>query len=37
MTPKNTFIASLIGTVVVALCCFTPVLVILLSPLGLAA
>lgn len=37
MTPKNTFTASLIGTVVVALCCFTPVLVILLSALGLAA
>lgn len=37
MTPKNTFIASLIGTAVVALCCFTPVLVILLSALGLAA
>jgi len=37
MTPKNTLIASLVGTVVVALCCFTPVLVILLSALGLAA
>lgn len=37
MTPKNTLIASLGGTVVVALCCFTPVLVILLSALGLAA
>ncbi|MBF2036460.1 MAG: mercury resistance system transport protein MerF [Leptolyngbyaceae cyanobacterium T60_A2020_046] len=37
MTPKNTLIASLVGTVLVALCCFTPVLVILLSALGLAA
>lgn len=36
MTPKNTFVASLIGTMVVSLCCFTPVLVILLSALGLA-
>ncbi|MGG6239328.1 mercury resistance system transport protein MerF [Leptolyngbya sp. KIOST-1] len=36
MPPRNTLIASLIGTVVVALCCFTPMLVILLSPLGLA-
>lgn len=37
MKPKNTLIASLVGTVVVALCCFTPVLVILLTALGLAA
>jgi len=37
MTPKQTFLASLIGTVVVALCCFTPVLVIVLTALGLAA
>lgn len=37
MTPKQIFLASLMGTVVVALCCFTPVLVILLSALGLAA
>ncbi|ERS81037.1 membrane protein [Marinobacter sp. EVN1] len=28
---------SLIGTVVVALCCFTPILVVLLGALGLAA
>jgi|TARA_Y100000780_G_scaffold201401_2_gene193926 mercuric ion transport protein len=28
---------SVIGTVLVALCCFTPVLVILLGTLGLAA
>ena len=37
MKPKNTFIVSLMGTVVVALCCFTPVLVVLLSALALAA
>ena len=29
--------ASLIGTVVVALCCFTPVLVVLFGAVGLAA
>jgi len=29
--------ASIIGTVLVALCCFTPILVILLGTLGLAA
>ncbi len=29
--------ASLIGTVIVALCCFTPVLVVLLGAVGLAA
>jgi len=37
MKPRSTFIASLVGTVVVALCCFTPVLVILLTALGLVA
>jgi len=37
MTPKQTFIASLIGTIVVALCCFTPILVIILSAIGLSA
>lgn len=34
---KKTFIAAVIGTVVVALCCFTPVLVILLGIVGLSA
>jgi mercuric ion transport protein len=35
--PKTLLRASLIGTVVVALCCFTPVLVVLLGAVGLAA
>ncbi len=35
--PKTLLRASLIGTVIVALCCFTPVLVVLLSAVGLAA
>ena len=34
---KKAFIAAIIGTVVVALCCFTPVLVILLGIVGLSA
>lgn len=34
--PKNLLRVSVIGTVVVALCCFTPVLVILLATVGLA-
>jgi mercuric ion transport protein len=34
---RNRLIASLAGTGVVALCCFTPVLVILLTAVGLAA
>lgn len=34
---RNRFIAALVGTGVVALCCFTPVLVILLAAVGLAA
>lgn len=34
---RNRFIAALLGTGVVALCCFTPVLVILLAAAGLAA
>lgn len=37
MKPKNALIASLTGTVIVALCCFTPVLVILLGVVGLSA
>lgn len=37
MKPKAALIASLTGTVVVALCCFTPVLVILLGAVGLSA
>lgn len=34
---KRTFLAALIGTAVVAVCCFTPVLVILLEIVGLSA
>ena len=35
--PKNLLRVSVIGTVLVALCCFTPVLVILLGAVGLVA
>jgi mercuric ion transport protein len=35
--PKTLLRVSVIGTVLVALCCFTPVLVILLGAVGLAA
>lgn len=35
--PKTLLRASLIGTALVALCCFTPVLVILLGIVGLSA
>lgn len=35
--PKALLRASMIGTVLVALCCFTPVLVILLGVVGLSA
>jgi mercuric ion transport protein len=35
--PKTLFRVSVIGTVLVALCCFTPILVVLLGTLGLAA
>ncbi len=34
---QKTFIAAVIGTAVVALCCFTPVLVIFLGIVGLSA
>lgn len=37
MKPKNALIASLTGTIVVAICCFTPILVIGLGALGLGA
>lgn len=36
-TPKNLLRVSVVGTVLVALCCFTPILVVLLGTLGLAA
>ncbi|EWH02059.1 mercury resistance system transport protein MerF [Halomonas sp. BC04] len=35
--PKALLRVSVIGTVLVALCCFTPILVILLGTVGLAA
>ncbi|WP_396622687.1 mercury resistance system transport protein MerF [Marinobacter sp. W-8] len=35
--PKTLLRVSVIGTVLVALCCFTPILVVLLGTLGLSA
>lgn len=35
--PKTLLRASVFGTVVVALCCFTPVLVVVFGAVGLAA
>jgi mercuric ion transport protein len=37
MKHKKTFIAGVIGTILVLLCCATPILVILLGTLGLGA
>jgi mercuric ion transport protein len=37
MTPRTRLIASVGGTILVAVCCFTPVLVIALASVGLAA
>jgi len=37
MTPKSRLYASVAGTVAVALCCFTPILVIALAAVGLGA
>ena len=37
MKPKTALMASLINTGIVALCCFTPVLVVLLGAIGLSA
>lgn len=37
MKPKNALIASLTGTIVIVLCCFTPILVIGLGVMGLGA
>ena len=34
---KKTFYAAVAGTVLVALCCFTPILVIALAAVGLSA
>jgi mercuric ion transport protein len=33
---KKAFISAVVGTVLVALCCFTPVLVLVLSLLGVS-
>ena len=37
MEPKTSLWASLSGAIVVALCCFTPILAVLLGALGLSA
>jgi mercuric ion transport protein len=36
MTPRSQFYTSIAGTILVALCCFTPILVIALAAVGLA-
>ncbi len=37
LLPRTSFYAALTGTLLVALCCFTPVLVIVLAAVGLSA
>ena len=37
MSPKSLLKVGVVGTVIAALCCFTPVLVILFGAVGLAA
>jgi mercuric ion transport protein len=37
MTPRSQFVAALGGTIVVAVCCFTPILVVALAAVGFAA
>lgn len=37
MKPKHTLIASITGTAIILICCFTPLLVILLTAVGLGA
>ena len=37
MNDRNLLQVGIVGTVVVALCCFTPILVILLGVVGLSA
>ena len=37
MTDKGLLKVGIIGTVIAALCCFTPILVILLATVGLSA
>jgi len=34
---RNKFIASIIGTILVAVCCFTPLLVVTFGAIGLSA
>lgn len=36
MTPRSQLIASALGTILIAVCCFTPLLVIVLATVGLA-
>lgn len=36
-TPRGRFIAAVMGTIAVAVCCFTPILVITLAAIGLGA
>lgn len=36
-TPRSRFIAAVTGTVAVAVCCFTPILLIVLAAIGLGA
>ncbi len=37
MTDKGLLVTGVIGTIVVALCCFTPILVVLFGIVGLSA
>lgn len=37
LTPRGRLAAAVIGTIAVAFCCFTPVLVIVLTAIGLGA
>ncbi len=37
MTPKVSFWASVSGTITVALCCFTPILAVTLTTIGLGS
>lgn len=35
--PRNRFIAAVVGTAIVAVCCFTPILIIVLAAIGIGA
>lgn len=37
MTDRRLLVTGVVGTIVAALCCFTPLLVVLLSAMGLSA